>query len=221
MSADDLRRICRHARIWYDPEPCLWWMDDRDAIVARERIQCHPAAIHVTNAWLDFEIEFLEQLAGEAHWLEGGRRGWPESDERERARPVAAPENDRIGIRYVREWDIQPNRYVHRLNGPDRLEDQHLGIAIRCVKNYDPKASEIAFAAAMKTGDEHVPCVFCVHMVGDACRRRGCLRERYFAFVMAELPEGFDWFAPRAPEPVDDHELHRLADDGGPCHEDA
>lgn len=119
-------------------------------------------------------------------------QGGARSDERERDRPVALPDYG-------------------------RLTDSATGISMRFVREYDIQADlnpvRITFGIGGRDADDEpaeragVPCGFCIRMVGRHCREHGCLHEAYrrAAFDVANQP--------------DEHDLHRLADDGGPCHE--
>lgn len=178
--ARDLRRLCTgpsgcSASIWYDDEARTWWMNDRDPRVAHERLVRHQGAVHVTNAYEVLDVSFLEKLAREAHWLKIEGLGGARNDDREAARPVAPPAN----------WCADK-----------------VGIAIRFIREFDPAAHEDAERKARLTGDEHEPCGTCVRGIGDGCRKRGCLRQQYYAFAVAGLP-GFDWHADASADVVD------------------
>lgn len=124
------------------------------------------------------------------------------------AAPPLAVHPDAFGIsmRFIRNWDAAPGDVTRFdvLFGVACRPEFACRIANDTVHRLrdDVGPARGSFAAyleadqAVQARAAVVPCAYCIRMVGDHCRKRGCLREQYYRGALADT--GFDWDPPGA-----------------------
>jgi len=58
--------------VWFSGDAHEWWIDDIDPLTAARKVEQHPDAVNVTNAWDILDTMYLDRLM-----VQAGRVPWP------------------------------------------------------------------------------------------------------------------------------------------------